>query len=86
MLPDTLHLERAIRDGLIALTAGSQDFWELHSLVLTCGGNHPGILVVRYDNDRKRDMQPKHIVKAVGKLERSGVPIANEVTVLNHWR
>jgi predicted nuclease of predicted toxin-antitoxin system len=83
---DARHLEHAIRAGLVVLTSDSVDFRELNDLVVTCGGKHPGILVVRYDNDAKRDMKPKHIVRAVGKLEKSGVPIANKVTVLNHWR
>jgi predicted nuclease of predicted toxin-antitoxin system len=83
---DVRHLDHAIRADLAVLTADSTDFRDLHDLVLTCGGGHPGILVVRFDNDPKRDMQPKHIARAVGRLERSGVPIANQVTVLNHWQ
>jgi predicted nuclease of predicted toxin-antitoxin system len=83
---DTKHLEHAVRNGLIILTADRLDFWELHELVLTSGGHHPGILLVRFDNDRSRDIRPHHIVRAIGKLERSGVPIADQVTVLNHWR
>ncbi len=83
---DVRHLEYAIRADLAVLTADSTDFRDLHDLVLTSGGKHPGVLVVRFDNDPKRDMQPKHIARAVANLERSGAPIANQVTVLNHWR
>jgi hypothetical protein len=44
------------------------------------------ILVVLYDNDPTRDMKPKHIVAAVGKLERSGISCVSEIVVLNQWR
>jgi predicted nuclease of predicted toxin-antitoxin system len=82
---DARHLEHAIRNDAVVLTADREDFWELHQLVLTSGGAHPGIMVVRYDNDPKRDMKPKHVVTAVGKLVRSGMSTANQVVVLNQW-
>jgi hypothetical protein len=31
-------------------------------------------------------MKPPTIVRAIGKLVAAGVPIADEYTVLNHWR
>jgi predicted nuclease of predicted toxin-antitoxin system len=83
---DACHLEHAIRNRLVMLTADRRDFKDLHELVLTSGGSHPGILVVRFDNDPKRDMKSKHIVAAIGKLERSGVAIVNQTVVLNQWR
>lgn len=83
---DASHLEHAARNNLAMLTADRNDFAELHQLVLTTGGHHPGIMVVRYDNDAKRDMKPKHIAAAVDRLERSGLDISNQVVVLNHWR
>lgn len=83
---DACHLEYAIRHRLAVLTADRRDFADLHQLVLTAGGSHPGILVVRYDNDPKHDMKPKHIVAAIAKLETSGMSIVNEIVVLNQWR
>lgn len=83
---DTRHLEHAIRQGLAVLTKDRDDYHELHQLVLTCGGRHPGIIVVRYENDTTRDMRTGHIVKAVGKLERSGMSLINEWVILNQWR
>ncbi len=53
---DARHLEYAIRTNLAVLTADRIDFWELHDLILTAAGSHHGILVVRFDNDAKRDM------------------------------
>ena len=83
---DARHLAFAIRNGLVVLTADRIDFWELHDLVCASGGSHPGILVVRYDNDAKKDMKPKHVVTAVGKLEQSGLVLTDQIVVLNQWR
>lgn len=83
---DVRHLTYAIRQNLVVLTADCDDFEDLHTLVQTAGGEHPGILLIHYDNDPTRDMRPKHIVAAIGKLERSGMDLANQIVVLNHWR
>src|SRR5258708_4649754 len=83
---DPRHWEYAITKQLVILTRDRVDFRELHQLILASGGTHPGLLVVRYDNDPTRDMRPKHIVTAIGKLERSGVSVAGDVVVLNGWR
>ena len=83
---DARHFEHAIRNGLIVLTADRRDFWDLHDVVQTSGGHHPGIFVVRFDNDPTRDMRPKHIVRALGRLEQAGLTLGDQVTVLNHWR
>lgn len=83
---DARHLDHALMTNLVLLTGDREDFGDLHHLVLTSGGNHPGIILVRYDNDSKRDMRAKHIIKALDKLERSGLALANQIVVLNHWR
>ena len=83
---DPRHLEYSIRQGLAVLTSDRDDFRELHDLVLAAGGAHPGIFVVRYDNDPTRDMKPRHIVAAIATLLRSGAPAVNQFIVLNQWR
>jgi predicted nuclease of predicted toxin-antitoxin system len=83
---DARHLDSAIRATRVVLTADRDDFRELHDLVLNSGGSHPGILLVRYDNDPKKDMKPRHIVAAIAKLERSGLPLRDQIIVLNQWR
>ena len=83
---DARHLRQAIEEHLVTLTKDRQDFHELHQLVLVSGGHHPGVIVVRYANDAKRDMKAKHIVAALGRLESSGLPLADEYVILNHWR
>lgn len=76
----------AIRADFVVLTKDYEDFLELHDVVQATHGVHPGILAVRSDNDVSRDMKDRDIVRAIGNLERAGVPIAIEFHVLNHWR
>jgi predicted nuclease of predicted toxin-antitoxin system len=83
---DPRHLAYAIRAGLVMLTSDWEDFEDLHHLILAAAGTHPGILTVRYESDPTRNMRPHHIVKALGKLERSGAILRNDLIVLNHWR
>ncbi len=83
---DAKHLEYALRTGFVLLTQDRKDFTDLHDLVLAAGGNHAGILLVRSDNDRKRDMKPRVIVRAIAKLEAAGLALRNTIHVLNHWR
>jgi predicted nuclease of predicted toxin-antitoxin system len=83
---DPRHLECAIKDGRVILTADSDDFRDLHSLLQTAGGSHHGILLVRFDNIPKHDMKPKHMVAAIKKLEQSGLDLTNQLIILNHWR
>jgi predicted nuclease of predicted toxin-antitoxin system len=84
--PDPVHLTRAIRDGRVCLTKNYNDFWLLHLLLMQAKGSHPGVLVIRQDNDPTRDLTQKGIVASIRKLESSGMPIANEYIVLNQWR
>lgn len=83
---DVRHFRHALSNELVLLTADRGDFEDLHDLIAAAGGSHSGLLLVRYENDPKRDMKPKHIVAAVGKLERSGTATVNQVIVLNRWR
>jgi predicted nuclease of predicted toxin-antitoxin system len=83
---DPIHLRHAIKEGRVTLTKNYRDFQLLHFLVLESGGHHPGILVVREDNDPKRDLTLRGIVRALANLEKSGLPIADNYHILNHWR
>jgi predicted nuclease of predicted toxin-antitoxin system len=84
--PDAAHFARAIRDGRVCMTKNYDDFLLLHALIMQAKGSHPGIVVVRQENNPTRDLTPKGIVAAIRKLETAGVPIANEYIVLNQWR
>ncbi len=83
---DARHLEHAAQQGLVILTRNYADFLELHDVVQATGGRHLCVIVVRFDNDPTRDLTDRGIVTAIGRLEASGVPIANELHTLNHWR
>ncbi len=83
---DSVHLAHAVGTGRILISHNHRDFENLHDLVVAVRGIHPGILVVRKDNNPKRDLTDRGIVRAIGKLMASGVPIAGQFYVLNHWR
>ena len=84
--PDPVHLTGAIADGRILVTKNHDDFWILHDLINQAQGHHPSVFVVRQDNDPTRDLTPKGIVAAIRRLGTAGVPIQDELIVLNQWR
>jgi hypothetical protein len=67
------------------MTRNYDDFKLLNDLVLFSGGHHPGILVVRRDND-PRDMSNRAIVQAVSKGSNSVASFGDSFHILNHWR
>jgi predicted nuclease of predicted toxin-antitoxin system len=83
---DVVHLTHAIDDDRVSLTEDHEDFKDMHNLLMRAGGHHPGILVVRRDNDPKRDLKPPGVVRAIAKLLAAGVPLVDYYHVLNHWR
>jgi hypothetical protein len=83
---DPKQLTYAIHETRLCLTANYDDYEDLHLLVREAQGKHPGIVVVRQENDPTRDLTPKGIVAALRELEAAAVPVANEYIVLNHWR
>ncbi len=83
---DAAHLRHAIRERRVLITGNHDDFAFLHDLILDAEGHHPGIFVVRRDNNPRRDMTPRGVVRAIENLLYANIPIADELTVLNHWR
>src|SRR5262249_38108919 len=83
---DAVHLRHAVREDRTCLTRNHDDFKDLHDLVLQAQGHHPGILVVRSDNNPKKDLDNAGIVKAIAKLLAAGLSTADEFVILNHWR
>jgi predicted nuclease of predicted toxin-antitoxin system len=84
--PDTRHFIHAMQQSLVLVTRNHDDFLDLHEVVQAAHGTHPGILIVRFDDDPARDMTPRHIVRAISRLESAAVPLQNQVYILNHWR
>jgi hypothetical protein len=83
---DPIHLAHSIREGRALLTKNYRDFEDLHDLIEVAQGHHSGILVVRQDNEPRRDLKPSGIVRALGKLLATGLPIPEHYHVLNHYR
>jgi hypothetical protein len=83
---DPRHLLYAVQKGFVLLTRNHDDFQDLHLLIQATQGCHTGIVAIRFDNDPARDMKDGEIVRAIQNMEQSGVPMANELHILNHWR
>jgi hypothetical protein len=82
---DAVHLTRAITEGRALMTFNYADFGELNGLIEAASGRHPGILVVRKDNDN-RDLNLHGIVKTLTKFLATGDPIPDHYTILNYYR
>ena len=70
---DARHIIHAIREQQVLITRNHDDFLDLHEVIQASGGRHHGMLIIRSDNDPKRDMTPRGIVTAIGKLEAQGI-------------
>ncbi len=76
----------SIAEGIAVLTRDSEDFEDLHDLIIAAAGHHAGILIVRFDNDPRHNLTDRGIATAVSKLESSAVAIRDQIHVLNQWR
>jgi hypothetical protein len=83
---DAVHLAHAVLEDRVLLSHNHHDFENLHNLIVIARGHHPGILVVRKDNNPKRDLTFHGIVRAIGKLLAAGLEIADHCHILNQWR
>jgi hypothetical protein len=68
------------------LTRNYCDYQDLHNLIDQVRGHHPGILAIRRDDNTRRNMSPRGIVRALRHLEAAGAPIANQYIILNAWQ
>ena len=76
----------SIAESIPVLTRDSDDFEDLHDLVIAAAGHHAGILIVRFDNDPRHNLTDRGIGTAITKLEASGVGVRDRLHVLNQWR
>ena len=83
---DPVHLGHAISEERALLTHNDRDFRNLHNLIALAHGHHPGILVVRRENNPQRDLKPASIVRALGNLLAANVPLEDGLHILNQWR
>jgi predicted nuclease of predicted toxin-antitoxin system len=83
---DAVHFRQAIRADRVLLTHNYGDFDQLHELVMEAGGHHPGIFIVRRDNDPTKDLSPKGIIRAIRAFLAAAPPLRDSVVILNQWR
>jgi predicted nuclease of predicted toxin-antitoxin system len=83
---DEAHLDYAAREGYALLTKDPDDFLELHLHWRAIHRPHSGILLAYEEQDVKKNMNRAQLVLAIEHLVASGVPFANEIYTLNHWR
>jgi len=83
---DLDHLEYAATHGYVLLTKNPEDFIDLHNEWQAQGRAHAGVFLIYQDNVVGKDMTRNDVVRAVQNLLNSGLPIANEVHILNQWR
>ena len=77
----------AIAQALPVLTRDSEDFEDLHDLIMAAGGHHPGMLVVRFDSDprhnltdrgnRQRDQQARILGRSHPRSHSRREPLAS---------
>jgi predicted nuclease of predicted toxin-antitoxin system len=80
--PDSEVFELAQLLERMLLTHNTEDFHELHRE----RPEHRGIMAVFRDADPRKNMSHAHVAAAIRQLEASGVAIAGDFHVLNHWR
>jgi hypothetical protein len=83
---DAVQLTYAIHERRAIMTRNFGDFEDLHNLLAEAQGHHSGILVLRRDDDPKRNMSQRDIARALSNLEAAGVPIADQYIILNQWQ
>ena len=83
---DPDHLAYAAAHGYVLLTHNPKDFDMLHKSWQTQGQTHSGIFLIYKNNNVRKDMASTDIVRAIGNLLASGVPIVNEIYILNQWQ
>lgn len=85
-ISDSEHLDYAARRGYTLLTKDPDDFLDLHNQWQTMNRAHAGILLIYEEKEVRKNMSRAQIVAAIDNLIASGISIANEVYILNHWR
>lgn len=83
---DQDHLEYAAAYGYVLLTKNPEDFVDLHNEWQVQEREHAGVFLIYQDNIVGKDMARNDIVRAIQNLLIAGIPIANEVHILNQWR
>ena len=81
-IPDPEVFDLAQSLERVLLTHNTEDFHELHREK----PGHRGIMAVHRNSDPRKNVSHAQIAVAIRRLEASGVTIAGDFHVLNHWR
>ena len=76
----------AVEVGLLSLTDPRVLAWAIGEGRPVLTRDYEDFLVVRFDNDPGHNWTDRGIVSVLTNLESSGVPIPDQIHVLNHWR
>jgi predicted nuclease of predicted toxin-antitoxin system len=83
---DPEHLTYAILNRRVLITRNYRDFHLLDILIRSSGGQHPGIILIRQDDQKRNDMKPHQIVQATKKIQSTLADLTNQCLTINHWR
>jgi hypothetical protein len=83
---DAEHLLRSLRDGRVFMSYNYRDFKPIHELVVGSGGSHAGIVLIRRENDSRKNMTNKNIIAAIARVELAYADLTDELIILNDWR
>ena len=83
---DSEHLAYAAHHRYTLLTKDPDDFIDLHHQYQATNRPHSGILLIYEEKEVSKNMSRAQIVAALGNLVASGIPVANHIHNLNHWR
>jgi hypothetical protein len=81
-LDDGAVLRLAAVSGRVLLTRNAADFLALHQ----ADPAHAGIVAIYQDADPMKNMTYAEIVRALGNLDSSGIPVVGVFNVLNAFR
>jgi len=81
-IPDPEVFDLAQSLERVLLTHNAEDFHALHRE----RPGHQGIIAVYRDADPRKNMNHTQIAAAIRRVDTSGVTVAGEFHVLNHWR
>ena len=83
---DAVHMRQAALEQRALLTRNHDDFEELHELLMDAKGHHSGIVVIRRDNDPKRNLKASGVVRAIANFQAAGLGLRDQYVILNQWR
>ena len=79
--PDQVVFNYARKHQRILLTRNCRDFEVLHLQ----NSVHFGILAIYENQDHRKDLSRKEMIKAIENLESASIPLANQFISLNQW-